>query len=56
MPRSLVAVVVTGALLWSGAPPAVGVVCEPAEGRVAEAIRSGWPPDAPYEYVFIGTI
>ncbi len=48
---------VLGAALLLVAPaPSTGLVCEPADGHIAEAIQSGWPPDAPHEFVFIATV
>ena len=44
------------ALVALGTESAASVVCEPAEGHTQEAIQTGWPPDAPYEYVLVATI
>lgn len=44
------------ALLVLGSSPAGAVVCDPPPGQAAEAIQTGWPPDAPHEFVFVATI
>lgn len=54
--RHLVVASVASAWLVLGASPAAALTCEPSEGHAREAIRSGWPPDAPHEFVFIATI
>ena len=54
--RHAVVPLVACAWMVLGASPAFALTCEPSEGHAEEAIRSGWPPDAPHEYVFIATI
>lgn len=54
--RHAVLASVAGAWILLGASSAVALTCEPSEGHAREAIRSGWPPDAPHEFVFIATI
>ena len=54
--RRAVAASVACAWFVLGASPAAALTCEPSEGHAREAIRSGWPPDAPHEFVFIATI
>jgi len=51
----LVATVGCASLLLT-AWPAASLSCAPTEGYQDDAIQSGWPPDAPFEYVFIATI
>lgn len=43
-------------LLLAAPTPTTSLVCEPAAGHIAEAIQSGWPPDAPHAFVFIATV
>lgn len=51
----MVGAATASAILW-GSAPVGAIVCEPSEGHEEEAIRTGWPPDAPYEFMLIATI